>query len=420
MHTDLVISPARLSGSIAAIPSKSYAVRILIAAALSEKPTELLIDYLSDDVRAALSALTSMGAQFEIYDDRIIVTPLDAEALPHHPIMDCGESGTLARLLLPVATALFEQGTLIGTGSLLKRPFEILCKTLEQSKLTQDSQVQFDRYNLPISWKGRLQPGTFQMPGDESSQYLSALLYALPLLPAKSSVKLSTSLESAGYVDMTRDVLSKFGISSKVFSETGAELGKPLESAAGTEYFVEPGQYLSPGSMSVEGDWSNSAVFLVAGVEVTGLNPDSLQRDRHFLTLKDQQLIDATNVPDLVPILGVCAALRTEITRIRGIKRLRLKESDRIQTTLALLQDLGCTASLCADSKDELIICGRGEIPGGGIVEGAGDHRIVMAAALAASFANKSVTLKGAQAVAKTYARFFTDFKQLGGRIDVI
>ena len=386
---DVVITPAQLTGSIAAIPSKSYAQRILIAAALAKDSAEVQLDMqaVSDDIKVTLAALDSLAQQATI---------------------NCGESGTAARLLLPVLTALFDSGTLTGEGSLLARPFETLCKTLEC-----DGKVSFDQYSLPISWKGRLQAGHFKLPGDESSQYLSGLLFALPLLAKDSTIELTSPLQSVGYVDMTLDVLRRFGITVQY-------------DGAGTYHVAGNQRYVPPGNIVVEGDWSNSAFWLATEVEVTGLNYNSLQRDRSFIHIKDHSVIDAADIPDLVPILSVLAAARQRtgkgmmMTCIRGIKRLRLKESDRIETTLAMLKALGCKAMLCPTDDDKIYVFSTGMIPGGGVVDGANDHRIVMAAAIAASFAEEPVTIRGAQAVAKTYARFFADFKELGGEVHVV
>ncbi|MCL2437866.1 MAG: 3-phosphoshikimate 1-carboxyvinyltransferase [Coriobacteriia bacterium] len=401
-HCDIVVEPGRLSGSIEAIPSKSYVQRIYIAAALADETTTVTrSDYLSNDMLAALLALESAGAGFRISPNFDTIIPLGTDA---HKLstVNCGESGTVARLLLPVLTAFFEGGILTGEGSLLKRPFEALCKTLEQG-----GGIHFDQYSLPVCWEGCLQPGTYHLPGNESSQYISGLLFALPLLPEDSIVVLTSPLQSVGYVDMTLDILRQFGITVE-FDESN------------TYYIRGDQQYRSPGDITAEGDWSNSAFWLAANVEVVGLKADSLQRDRSFLQVRDQAVIDATDIPDLVPILSVCAALRTGMTRICGIKRLRLKESDRIETTLAMLEALGCKAELCSDSKDEIVIHGSGTIPGGETVDGANDHRIVMAAAIAASFAEAPVAISGAQAVAKTYAHFFSDFQDLGGKVYVV
>ena len=406
---DIVITPAQLSGSIPAISSKSYAQRAYIAAALADKPTMIVRadDSLSNDMLVALSALKTMGADYKHSPHFDTVTPISTSATLSTQV-NCGESGTVARLLLPVVTALFDHGTLTGEGSLLTRPFETLCKTLERAGKTS-----FDQYNLPISWSGRLQPGHFKLPGDESSQYLSGLLFALPLLPGNSTIELTSPLQSVGYVDMTLDVLRKFGISIRY-------------DGVNTYHIAGNQQYVSPGTIAVEGDWSNSAFWLATDVEVTGLNYNSLQRDRSFIHIKDQSVIDATDIPDLVPILSVIAARRQRtgkgmmMTCIRGIKRLRLKESDRIETTLAMLKALGCKAMLCPTDDDKIYVFSTGTIPGGGVVDGANDHRIVMAAAIAASFAEEPVTIQGAHAVAKTYAHFFEDFEQLGGIAHVV
>jgi len=396
-QTNITIKPARLSGRVAAIPSKSYAQRILVAAALSDQPTEILLDCrsLANDIRATLAALESMGASITVKADRIIVRPVRLPSTQEH-FISCGESGTTARLLLPILCTLFDQGTLTGEGSLLARPFAALCQALEAGG------VNFDNCNLPISWEGYLQATDFQLPGDESSQYVSGLLYALPLLPADSTIALTSPLQSAGYVDITLDVLRQFDIT--------------IECPEPNHYHIPGNQrYVSPETTVVEGDWSNSAFWLAAGVEVTGLESQSLQRDKVFAAVKDQPEIDVSNIPDLVPILSICAALRTGTTRIYNIKRLRRKESDRIATIRAMLHALGCSAQA---SDDALLIHGTGEIRGG-IVDGANDHRIVMAAAIAASSAQDAVTITGADAVAKTYPHFFEDYRRLGGHIAV-
>ena len=415
---DVCIDPGRLSGAVAAIPSKSYAQRILIAAALADEPTTVQVDYLSDDVLATIGALQSMGAGFKITKSNLTVSPItDLENVAEAELVaDCKESGTTARLLLPILASLFDKGTLTGAGSLLNRPFGTLCSAIEDFKpakpfiisdeaATVHPQTKFDSHRLPISWTDHLQPGHYQLPGDESSQYLSALLFALPLLQESSSIRLTGPLQSAGYVDITEEVLRNFGVS------VGHEYHREIS------YQIRPQTFRSPGYISVEGDWSNAAFWLAAGVEVTGLNPVSFQRDRNFSKLKNQPTIDATDVPDLVPILAVCASLQLGTTCITGINRLRIKESDRIETTLAMLRALGCGVELSPDC--DLLIHGTGTIPGGSTVDGANDHRIVMAAAIAASFALDSVTITGAQAVAKTYPNFFSEFERLGGVVHV-
>jgi len=390
---DIRIEPSRLSGNIAAIPSKSYAHRILTACALSDKPTEVQISVISDDIRSAIQALAALGADIIIKQDSIVVSPIKPVAYPN---INCGESGTIARFLLPVATALYENGTITGEGSLHNRPFKVLCDVLEKNG------CQFDTKKLPISFKGKIDFGKYEIIGNECSQYISGLLFALPMLNGDSRIILTTPLESSGYVDMTLHVLMMFGI--EVCCRHGL-------------YEIRGRQcYKSANSITVEGDWSNAAFWLAADVDVTGLNQKSLQKDKLFLTVKNESEIDASDTPDLVPILSVMAAVKSNITRIYNIKRLRLKESDRIKSTVDMLTSLGCET---VANDNEIVIVGCGKLRGG-MVNGANDHRIVMAAAIASCFCEEPVNIIGAHAVNKTYPDFFKDFNILGGKAVVI
>jgi len=390
---DIKIEPARLSGSIAAIPSKSYAHRILTACALADKPTEVLMEVISDDIRSASQSLTALGTELKAEQDSVIVSPIRSV---YCPSVNCGESGTMARFLLPIAAALYDNGVITGEGSLLNRPFETLCDVLERNGCT------FISKKMPISFHGRIKHGNYKIRGDESSQYISGLLFALPLLDGDSKITLTTPFESSGYVDMTLHVLKIFGIA------IGCEHG----------VFEIKGRqtYRSPKTITVEGDWSNAAFWLAAGVDVTGLDTDSLQKDKQILTVKDENEIDASEIPDLAPILSVMAAVKNSVTRIYNVRRLRLKESDRIKSTANMLLSLGCET---AAYDNEIVISGCGKMRGG-TVDGANDHRIVMAAAIASCFCIQPVTIIGAQAVNKTYHDFFEDFNRLGGRAVVV
>ena len=390
---DIRIEHARLSGSIAAIPSKSYAQRILTACALADQPTEVLLNVDSEDVRSANQSLISLGVELKTEKNSVIVSPIKPISFPN---INCGESGTMARFLLPITAALYDNGVISGEGSLLNRPFEILCDVLERNGCT------FISKRLPISFRGRIKPGNYEIRGDESSQYISGLLFALPLLSGNSTITLTTPLESSGYVDMTLHVLKMFGI------EINGKHG--VFEIKGRQY------YKSPDTVAVEGDWSNAAFWIAADVEVTGLNPDSLQKDKLFGVVKGECEIDASEILDLVPILSVMAAIKNSVTRIYNVKRLRLKESDRIKSTVDMLISLGCEATAY---KNEIAISGCGKLRGG-TVDGANDHRIVMAAAIASCFCEKPVIITGAQAVNKTYPDFFEDFNRLGGKAVVV
>ena len=399
---DVRIEPAKLAGIIAAIPSKSYIQRVLVASALAGEETEILINFISEDIRSAINALTALGADIRIGRESLVVSPIKPVV---YPVVNCGESGTIARFLLPVAAAIYEKGVISGEGSLTKRPFATLCDVLERNGCS------FSQKGLPITFEGRVRPGRYEIRGDESSQYVSGLLFALPLLGGDSKITITTGLESSGYVDMTLAALKMFGVASGY--EFGGNEGVYY---TGTPEIKGKQVYKSPGKVTADGDWSNAAFWLAAGVEVTGLSADSLQEDRQFLAIKDKNEIDAAGIPDLVPILSVMAAAKRGEVRIYNVKRLRLKESDRIESTANMLAALGCHVRT---SDDEIIISGAGKMRGG-TVNGAGDHRIVMSAAIASCFCEEAVTITGAQAVNKSYPHFFADFNMLGGRSFVI
>ncbi|MCL2475126.1 MAG: 3-phosphoshikimate 1-carboxyvinyltransferase [Chloroflexi bacterium] len=390
---DIKITPQKLSGSIKATPSKSYAHRLFLAAALADKPTLIYCPSLSKDTEATLCAITALGAKAEqINGKQIKITPIKNRQIAKADIF-CGESGTTARLILPIAASLCQKATVSGQGSLLSRPLAALCKALENNGCS------FNAHTLPITLTGTLNPGNYQIIGNESSQYISGLLLALPLLTDSSRITLTTPLESVGYVDITLDVLKQFDAKIEgMYDIPGNQI------------------YRSPGKATVEGDWSNAAFWLAAGVKVSGLDSLSCQKDRFFEQIKDQSDIDAIDVPDLVPILAVYAASKHTVTRINNIGRLRLKESNRIETVGNMLKALGTKIKT---DQNEIIIYGQGFLSGG-VVNGSNDHRIVMAAAIASTFCNKPVIITGTQAVDKSYPSFFKDFQMLGGKFDVL
>ena len=393
---DIRVYPGRLSGSVPAVPSKSYAQRLIIASALADKKTEISIQSLSDDVKASMNAVRSIGADLVVNDGSVTVTPCAGKI---SDVIDCAESGTAARLILPCAAAKLCKFTLTGSGSLVNRPFKDLCDALKSNG------CEIDGDTLPLKVSGKLHGGKFTIPGSVSSQFVSGLLFALPILSEDSEIILTDALQSSGYVDMTISVLNLFGIT----------VNKTPEG-----YFVRGNQrYVSNGNAVVEGDWSNSAYFLSAGVNVTGLNENSLQKDKIITEIIDNidiiKEIDVSDIPDLVPIISVIFALNKGTRRIVNAQRLRFKESDRIKSTVDMINSLGGKA---IENPDGLEICGTGFT--GGRVPSHNDHRIVMAASVAALYAGGETVIENAQAVNKSYPEFFSDFKKLGGRADVI
>ncbi|MBR2698254.1 MAG: 3-phosphoshikimate 1-carboxyvinyltransferase [Clostridia bacterium] len=417
---NVTIHPGRLSGAVRVPASKSAAHRALIAAALSDGLTTVHIDALNDDIEATLDCLAALGALID-YDERrgrLIVRPVDgAPGLKRHlqglagkasahvdyaePLdLDCGESGSTLRFLLPVACALGADARFTGRGRLPERPNRALTEALRAHGAAIDADT------LPMNVRGGLAGGLWALPGDVSSQYVTGLLFALPLLREDSVIRLTTPLQSAGYVDMTLQTLADFGI-GVVPAENGWRV---------------PGNqaYRTPEDVFVEGDWSAAAFWLAANamgseVDVTGVSRRTAQGDRAIEDLLGKAMIDASNVPDLVPALAAAAAVLPQRTVITGAARLRLKESDRLRAVADMLTALGGAVEVVPDG---LVIDGGRPLTGGK-VDGCNDHRIVMAASILATRADAPVTITGAQAVSKSYPDFFKHFQALGGSVDV-
>ena len=416
---NVVIHPGKLSGAVRVPASKSAAHRALIAAALSDGLTAVHIDALNDDIEATLDCLMALGALID-HDPRrglLMVRPIEGapglnralhglsgKAAAHVNYagtleMDCGESGSTLRFLLPVACALGVKARFVGRGRLPQRPNAALTGVLRRHGAVIDSDA------LPMNVSGRLSGGLWELPGDVSSQYVTGLMFALPLLREDSEIRLTSPLQSASYVDMTLGTLRDFGIEI-IPTETG--------------WRVPGGQaYRSPGEVCVEGDWSAAAFWLAANaigsqIDVEGVSRRTAQGDAAVEDLLGKPEIDASNVPDLVPALAAAAVL-PRTTVITGAARLRLKESDRLKSVAEMIAALGGEAET---TPDGLVIRG-GKPLRGGVVDGANDHRIVMAASILATCAGGPVTVTDAQAVSKSYPDFFAHFKALGGIVDV-
>lgn len=448
------IEPAVLSGTTAAISSKSDLHRLLICAALADAPAVIQLDQkaeLSDDVTATIECLQALGAEISVQPGAIHVQPV--RRVPDLPVLDCGESGSTLRFLIPVAAALCPASSFRGHGRLPDRPVTDLLHTLEQNGVTVSPE------RLPFSIRGKLQSGTFRLPGNISSQYITGLLLALPLLDGDSRILLTSPLQSASYISITLHALARFGVRAGTLAVS--------EDAPHGGFTVPGGQvFHSPGALRADGDWSNAAFFLAAGaigarhggrdrgtgagraegavpaVSVAGLDCGSPQGDKAIAGLLRRfgadvrtdgprgaagiavtarpgvlrgQTIDLTDIPDLLPVLAVTAAAAEGVTRFTGGERLRLKESDRIRSVRVMLEQLGGTAE---ELPDGLLVTG-GPLTGG-TVDSFHDHRIVMAAAVAALSASGPTVITGAEAVRKSYPAFFEDYNQLGGHADVI
>ncbi len=401
-------------GEVCAVPSKSDVHRALIAASLCRGETEIRFSHSSEDIRATLRSLAALGANIRECEGAVFASRGD---ISRSGAADAGESGSTLRFLLPVAAALGVPLSFVGSGRLPERPIGTLTALLREHGVA----VSSDR--LPLRIEGRLSGGEYRLPGDISSQYITGLLLALPLTKEASRIRLTTPMESASYVEMTLSVLSAFGIAWR--RETD---GFSLEKGA---------SYRSPGLYTAEGDWSSAAFPLVSGalggrVAVTGLCPDSMQADRAILdvlrmagalvSVSEEGVYaekgrlssfsyDVSGCPDLFPVLAVLAAGAEGVSRLFGGRRLRLKESDRIASTCAMLSALGADIT---PTEDGALIRGGRRLRGG-IVDGAGDHRIVMAAACARAITDGDILIRGADAVAKSYPTYFEDYAHLKG-----
>ena len=389
---DIRISPQKLSGTVTPPASKSMAHRAVLAMALAGGVGTLSNLSDSQDIQATKRCVAALKASRP-----------DGEL----PFLDCGESGSTLRFLIPIALAVAGGGTFTGHGRLMERPQQ------PYFDIFKEKDIFYEQKDGVLSVRGTLTSGVYRLPGNVSSQFVTGLLYALPLLPGDSSIEITTPLESSGYVDMTLDMLEKFGIS----------VGNQ-----NYEVFHIPGnQTYQPQDIAVESDWSQAgfwyaANFLDNQVSIQGLNTDSTQGDRVVASLywklakPGDADIDVSGCPDLLPPLAVMASVRSGTTHFINAARLRIKESDRLATTAALLNHLGGSAE---DGPDSLTVRGVPSFSGG-TVDGANDHRIVMAAAIAATRSAAPVTILGAEAVNKSYPSFWEDYKRLGGVFDVL
>ncbi len=406
----VILPPGPRSGEVHIPASKSVAHRLLICAALGRTKTAIRIDGFSKDILATAACLKALGAGIEIRKDVIRVTPVAKPV--SGGMLPCGESGSTLRFLLPAAGALGVSGYFRMEGRLPERPMQVYEDLLCAHGMT------IERDGSWLCFGGQLQSGEYRLPGDVSSQYFSGLLMALPLIEGESTVIAEGKLESADYIRLTEDAVARAAV--RVVRD-------------GQRWTIPGGQrFRLPGFLRAEGDWSNAAFFLCMGalseegVTVHGLNLASAQGDKAVLdvlrrfgaivstdadsvTVRRGELrpvtIDAAPIPDLIPVLSVLACGAVGDTHIENAARLRMKESDRLQSTARLINDLGGRAE---ELPEGLVIHGTGALRGG-TVDPCNDHRIAMSAAVAAFMCTEWVTVRDAQCVQKSYHSFWGD-----------
>lgn len=393
---DITVFPGKLRGSITAIPSKSQAHRMLICAAFSDQPTELICPETNRDIEATAGCLRSLGADITRTSEGYSVIPVSA--LPEKALLNCFDSGSTLRFMLPVSGALGVDTTFQMTGRLPDRPLSPLWEEMERMGCTLNRPTKDT-----IRCQGRLKSGVYSIDGGVSSQFITGLLLSSALIPGKSTIQITGKLESRPYITMTRKVLESFGVSSEDFQIHGGEtLHSPMKTI-------------------VEGDWSNGAFFLAAKalgseLKVLNLNPDSPQGDRAAASLlsalENRITVSAADIPDLVPILAVTAAAKNGAV-FTDIARLRLKESDRVASVVDMLAALGGKAEATQNTLTVYPAVLRG-----GTVDARNDHRIAMSAAIAATVCAEPVVILGAECVRKSYPQFFEEFGRLGGKYE--
>lgn len=393
---DITIHPSTLRGSVTAIPSKSQAHRLLICAAFADGPTTLLCPNTNRDIEATAACLRSLGAQINRTEQGYLIYPISE--IPEKAQLTCGESGSTLRFLLPVVGALGVDATFIMEGRLPNRPLSPLLEEMERMGC---------RLSRPTASTlrccGKLQCGTYRISGGVSSQFITGLLFALARIPGCSSIEIIGTLESKPYVDMTQQAMERFAIQCKNLQILGNQI------------------FRTPGTITVEGDWSNGAFFLVAAalgspIKIVGLDKDSAQGDRaiQYLIsdLQQHTTISARDIPDLIPILSVLASANQGAV-FTDIGRLRLKESDRVASVIAMLEALGGKA----EATDHTLTVYPSDLIGG-TVDAMNDHRIAMSAAIAATICKEDVTILNADCVSKSYPKFFEEYRRLGGNYE--
>ena len=388
---NLRITPGPLEGTVTPPPSKSQAHRAILAQMLAGGGT-----------------VSNLAASQDIEATRRCAAALKTEG-DGLPLLDCGESGSTLRFLIPIALALRSGGIFTGRGRLMERPQKPYFDIFDEKGISYELQ------DGVLTVRGELKPGEYRLPGNVSSQFVTGLLYALPLLDGDSGIVLTSPLESKRYVDMTLETLNQFGVT--------------VENQHCYKRFRIPGgQRFQARDITIEADWSQAAFWMAAkflgnDLVTEGLNHDSVQGDRSidklFVLLGRPQdySLNVSGIPDLVPPLALMAAVRSGTVQLTNAARLRMKESDRLSSVTQALNALGADVE---EGPDFLNITGRDGLEGGAAVDCRNDHRIAMMAAIAATRCEKPVTLIGAECVNKSYPAFWDEYRRLGGEFDVL
>ena len=411
--TSIKIIPTKLNGKITAPPSKSLSHRAIICASLCIDGGESKVDnvILSEDIKATVESMRNLGTEIKIVENANKTYCLYIKRnnkFIKDTTVDCRESGSTLRFLIPIALSLLDSCTFTGKGKLVERPLDDFYKIFKENNIHYKN----NDGKLPLSVSGKLKSGVYELSGSISSQFISGLLFALPLLENDSTIKITDKLQSVGYVDLTINMLKHFGVN--------------IVNNDYKEFKIHGSSNYKSSNYFVEGDFSQGAFFLTShsignNIECHGLNENSLQGDKEILDIIkqyekndiDEIIIDASQIPDLVPILAVNAALKNGVTtKIINAERLRIKESDRLNAISTEMNKLGANI---IELNDGLIIKGQNLLKGNAIVNSHNDHRIAMSLAIAATKCENEIILQDYMSVNKSYPEFWNDYKSLGG-----
>ncbi|MGB7366548.1 3-phosphoshikimate 1-carboxyvinyltransferase [Carnobacterium jeotgali] len=411
--TNLTLTPNALNGTVTVPPSKSMAHRAVICASLAAGRSTIKNIQLSDDILATIEGMRSFGAIIFYDDQTLTIDGIRNGTAKESRTINCNESGSTLRFLIPLATLFTGETHFIGQGHLGKRPLEPYQELFDAQSLHYH---QATTENLQLSVAGSLTPGIYEMRGDISSQFITGMLLTLPLLAGDSVLKITTHLESKGYIDLTLSVLQSFGILIE-------------QEEDGQVFRIKGQQAYSPRDYTVEGDYSQAAFWLSANalgnkLLVSGLDSDSLQGDQAIVSILDtlsdgsndsERVIDGAQVPDIIPVVALVAALSKGKTKIINLERLRIKESDRLVATQKELTALGAQIEIVEDS---LLIEGVSRLSGGQQVWSHKDHRMAMMLAIASTVSEEPIHIKDTDCVKKSYPNFWETFQQLGGKVN--
>ena len=407
MKKNITVSPGLLSGSVTAPPSKSAAHRAILCAAMCDGVSEISNVAYSQDILATIAAVKILGAEVTQNGSVLIIKGIGIRRNLCGENIFCNESGSTLRFIIPIALAFGGSFSVSGAGRLMKRPLEDYYRIFDEKNIKYKIEAQ------QIEFEGNLTGGDYYLSGNVSSQYITGLLFALPLLGVESRIHITTPVESVGYLDMTIAMMKRFGV--EIYTQSDYR-----------EFVIAGNQQYKSQNIAIEGDYSQAAFYLVANemgscVDIEGLDEKTSQGDKAILQIvrqmrerSEKRCIDVSQTPDLVPILSVLAAKAYGITEFVGAGRLRLKESDRLSAVAEELTKLGAEIE---EKEDSLIIHGNCSFTGGK-TDSHNDHRIAMSLAIAATTASGSVEISGADSVQKSYADFWEKFQMLGGLID--